>query len=278
MNSRIHSGAPNNRIWELDLARGLMILAMLAGHLWDMVYIFCVKGYYHIDPYVWVHTTDPLQFWFKIDADGEIYRNALDGFFLQFWKYDMQASFFIISGICCTFAKKHLKDSIKLLIWGIFITAYTYLLFRLTNISELYMRFGVIMCMAICHLLYEFVFRKAKSKTLLLAAVPMIALGYYLIFNPIYSDSALLHLIGIRQHGDINEYFPIFPYLGWLLVGVVIGRKCYPERKSLIPCPPLERFTKPVQWIGKYSGIIYVAHVVIYRTAFPVIGYILHIM
>ena len=272
------SNLSTNRAWELDLARGLMIWAMLQGHLWEMVYQFCINGLFHIDPYAWINATDPLHFWFVLGEDGGIYMHALDSIQMIFWRYDMQATFFIISGICCTFSRDNLKGGIKLLVWGVFLTTYTFVLYRLTGIRELYMRFGVIMCMALCHLIYEFVFKNAKSKILLIAATPMVIIGYVLIFHPIHSNSAILHVFGIRQYGDFNEYFPIFPYLGWLLIGVVIGRKWYAERKSLIHIPGIERFSKPIQWLGRNSGIIYVVHVVLYRTAFPVIGYCLHIM
>ena len=267
------------RAWEIDAVRGLMILLMLIGHLQDMVQMFCIDGIYKIDPVWWVNTTDPLQCWFRIRADGTITKFLFaENTFHWIWARELHISFFLISGICCTFSENHLKGGVKLLFCGFFLTGYTYLLYRLTGIPGLYMRFGVIMCMAVCHLIYEFVFKNAKSRILLITALPILISGYYLIFHPITSNSALLHVFGIRQQGDVGEYFPIVPYFGWLLVGVAIGRRCYPERTSLFPVAKLDRLTKPVQWLGRYSGEVYVAHVVLYRTVFPLIGKMLGIM
>lgn len=266
------------RIWELDGVRGLMILAMLIGHLWDTVYLFCIKGYYNIDPFMWIEKTDPLHFWFKISETGVIEMAFVDNPVVIVWHRIIQASFFVVSGICCTFSRDHLKSGIKYLIWGICITGYTYILYRVTGISELYMRFGVIMCMAICHLLYEFVFKNAKTRILVISAIPMIVVGYFFMFYPIHSGSSILHMFGVKQNGDINEYFPIFPYLGWLLLGVVAGRKWYSSKKSLVLAPRINKLSKPIQWLGRNSGIIYLSHIFIYRTAFPIVGYILKIM
>lgn len=277
--SNLKAPEEHSRIWELDAVRGLMIIAMLIAHLWYMEWRFCVNGYYHIDSYQFVNKFDPLHFWFDWGDNGIIYMAFLSDNFRAVWSELIVSAFFTISGICITFSRNEMKAIGKLLATGLFLTAYTYALYRVTKIGIVYMRFSVIMCMAVCHLLYELLLKNLKPWVVGTVAVITIFVGYYLLWiHPLTSSSSLLHPLGIRQINDSGEYFPIFPYLGWLLIGVLIGRKWYSEKKTLYHIEWLRKGTRSLQIIGKYSGVIYVLHVVIYMTAFPVMGYILHIL
>lgn len=266
------------RVWEIDAYRGFRILAMLALHLYITVDEFCINGYYKIDSYAYVNFSDPFHFWFDWDENGIIYRAFLNYELLDIWTTLGVIGFFIVSGISCTFTRDNFSRSIRLLIAGYGISALTYGLYLWTGNEDCFIRFGAILCYAYCHLIYAAFLEKRSNKCLIALSALILVLGYYLKYNPIYSEWSILYPFGIREVGlNVGEYFPIMPSLGWVLLGVVWGRKFYPEKKSLIPSPIMERLTRPLQWCGRYSGILYMVHMVAYPAVFLGIGYIFHL-
>ena len=68
-----------------------------------------------------------------------------------------------------------------------------------------------------------------------------------------------LTVLGFAPYGFASsDYFPLFPNLGYFLLGAVLGRALYAERKSLLPGgnPP----AKALQWMGRRSLLIYLLH------------------
>lgn len=267
------------RVWEIDACRGFRILTVLALHLYATVDEFCIDGYYHIDSYRYVNLTDPLHIWFDWGADGVIYRSFLPEGILNAWCYFGIAILFIICGISCTFTKDPWRRILKLYAAGFFISAFTFGLYLFTGLENCFIRFGAIFCYAACLTIYHAFLEKKSDRFLILLAVPCLIAGYYIMFHPIYSYYPLLYPFGIREYGvKASEYFPIFPYLGWVLLGVVFGRRFYPERKSLLPFPKLEMISRPLQWAGRHSGAVYLAHIVIYPVVFLAIGYLFDLL
>lgn len=266
------------RVWELDALRGLLILCVLCTHLYLTVEAFCIDGYYNIDSYAWVNLTDPLHFWFDWGEDGVIYKAFLTEQIRDTWIRAGVDGFFVISGISCLFSRNNLYRGLKLLAGALFISAFTKLLTVWTGNPIWFIRFGVLHCYAYCHLIYYFFLEKRSDKVLLLVAAPVLAVGYYLRFFPVHSDFALLYPFGIYQNGVVaNDYWPILPMLGWMLLGVVAGRHLYRERKSLFPDSVVKKATRPLRFFGRHSGVIYCGHIVLYTMVFCGIGYLFHL-
>lgn len=272
---KLVSGHFHPRVWEIDALRGLLILGVLAVHLYYTVDAFCIRGGYNIDPYAYISVTDPLHFWFDWDENGVIFRSFLTETLRNIWFLSGVNAFFIISGISCQFSRGGVERGLKLLIAAFIVSGFTKLLAVWTDNPARFIRFGVLHCYGYCHVLYHFLLKKHSNKTLLLIALPIFIVGYYLRYHPAYSEYALLYPFGIREKNAVTSaYWPIFPMLGWLLVGVVFGRKVYSSKKTLLPYPFLMRLTRPLQWLGRYSGQIYLAHIFIYTTVFVGIGWI----
>ena len=66
-------------------------------------------------------------------------------------------------------------------------------------------------------------------------------------------------IAGIPSQAD---YMPLFPWLGIFLLGCVIGRTCYKEKKTLFPSADktMKAISRPVEFIGRHSLIIYLVH------------------
>ena len=277
--SRLPDKENKTRVWEVDALRGIMILCVLATHLYYCVDAFCINGYYNIDSYQWVEATDPLHFWFDWGEDGVIYRAFLNPTLISLWVRAGVDGFFVISGIACMFSRDHIKRGVKTLAGGLFIAAFTFGLWKWTGDPTRFIRWGVLMCYASCQLIYAFFLENKSNKTLLLIAAPVFIIGYFLHFHHVESSFALLYPFGIYETGGVgSDYWPILPMLGWFLLGVVLGRKYYPEKKTLLPYALLDRLTKPLQWFGRHSGVIYVGHIVIYTVLFCGIGYLFKLL
>jgi uncharacterized membrane protein len=58
-----------------------------------------------------------------------------------------------------------------------------------------------------------------------------------------------------------SDYFPLFPNLGFFLLGAVLGRTVYGKKESLLPTVnsrnPVLRF---LQFLGRHSLEIYLLH------------------
>ena len=270
----------NARVWEIDAMRGLLLLCLLAWHLYFTVDAFCIDGYYHIDSHQWVNLTDPLHFWFDWGEDGVIFRAFLTPNFINFLMRSGVDTFFVMSGISCMFSRNNLKRALKILAAGVFITAFTFVLWQLTGDPTRFIRFGALLCYASCQLIFLYFLEKRSNEALFCVAAPVLAIGYYLRYHSLTATKLpIFYIFGVPQAGDLStDWWPIFPMLGWFLLGVVIGRKYYAEKKSLWPNEIARRITRPLQFFGRHSGVIYVGHIVLYPAVFCGIGYLLGIL
>ncbi len=265
----------SNRVWEIDAARGILMMFLLGWHLYFTVNAFCINGYYHIDSYAWIKYTDPLHIWFRIDQYGEIQWAR----WIEFWHntiYPGVDMFFIISGISCTFSRNNLRRALIILGAGLFVAIFTKGLAFWTGDPTRFIRFGALLCYAACQFTYVYFFEKLDSKWLLLSVIPIFAIGYYIRYVGVSAMRLpIFYIFGVPQIGDqSSDFWPVFPMLGWFLIGVVIGRKYYKEKKTLLPNLFIQKLTKPAQWFGRFSGILYVSHIVVYTAVFCGIGYL----
>lgn len=271
--------ARKDRVWEIDALRGLLILSLLAVHLYHTVDAFCVGGIYKIEPYEYVNTTDPLHFWFDWGEDGRIFRAFLPADIFSVWNHSGVAGFFVISGISCLFSRNNLRRGIITLIAAYALSAFTGLLAFWTGDPGQFIRFGALHCYGYCQIIYYFLFEKRKTWVLLSAAAVVLAVGYYLRCNPVSVDTSLLLPFGVYENGvNARDYWPIFPMLGWLLCGAALGKRFYAERKSLLPTCFLNKWTRPLQVMGRHSGKIYIAQFILYPAVFFGIGWVFNLL
>jgi len=263
-------------VWEIDALRGFLILAVMINHLNLTVHAFCVDGYYNIDSSVWVSMSDPLGVWYTYDADGAIRAADWVLWLQKYCNFPAVDTFFIISGISCIFSRDIFGRALRILGAGVFIAAFTKLLAVWTGDPTRFIRFGVLMCYASCQLIYFYFLKDKSNKTLLLTSLPVFCVGYYLRYRSVPATRLpILYIFGVPQIGDMSsDWWPVFPMLGWFLLGVVLGRKFYAEKKTRIPIPTAEKLTRPLQWLGRQSGVIYVGHIVVYTAVFSGIGYL----
>jgi len=94
--------------------------------------------------------------------------------------------------------------------------------------------------------------------TPLMLGVAVVVAGY-VIKHPLF-DLPWLNWIGFMTHKPATEdYVPLFPWLGVVLIGVAVGQWLAP--KNLAVLRPLERVVPNwLTWLGRHSLLVYMVH------------------
>ena len=102
--------------------------------------------------------------------------------------------------------------------------------------------------------------KKLPTPVLAVLGLVMVITGYW--FETIQVESRWLFPLGLLYPGFASsDYFPLFPHLGWFLLGAVLGRTAYRDKKTLLPKVPAE--AAPLRffcWCGTHSLWIYLLH------------------
>lgn len=210
----------SNRIWEIDFLRGIALILMMLFH-----FLYDLNAFYHVEIPYWD------SFWV---IEGKI----------------SAVLFMILAGISSTFSKNNLKRGLKILLVAMGISLVTYIIFP----SE-YIRFGILHMLGSSMILYHFIYNISLSFTLMISLI-IFLLGY--LFNHFYIDTNLLIPFGIMSRDFVSmDYYPLFPWLGVFLIGTIIGKSIYKEKKSI-----LQKFYRNnfLSFLGRHSLIVYLIH------------------
>ena len=219
-----------HRIWELDALRGLCILGMMAVHL-----LFDLTGLYGTVSFQY-----PPWLLFLMDWGG--------------------VAFFLISGICATLGSRCVKRGLLVLGCGFGISLVTLVMYQLGMADRaILIYFGVLHCLGVCMILWAG-FRRLPTWALGVLGVVLAVLGLWV--RTITVESRWLFWLGLLYPGfATSDYFPLLPFLGFFLLGGLLGRTLYREKESLFPrVDPKNPLAQCLQWIGRHSLPIYLLH------------------
>lgn len=202
------------RLPFLDAARGMAVVAMIAYHFfWDL----SVFGFIQTDV-------------------GREWRGAA---------MTIAASFLLISGAAFTLAGR-LKPRRLAVIGG---AAALVSLGSWWFDPGSFIFFGILHCIALSAVL-AVPFLRAPAWVLGVAAALVLALGS--LAHPAFNAWPLLWLGLATQLPPTNDYIPIFPWFGFVLVGMLAGR----APRDLWP----EAAPALLVWLGRWSLLIYLVH------------------
>jgi len=233
-----------DRAWELDFLRGFAVLFMLFMHTsWDIRYEFGVPACSFL-------------------AKG------------WFWSFSQPTVvlFVCVSGICCTFSKNNVKRGLKLLAATLALDIGTYIITTFFGVDCLiiFNVLALLTCGVFLYVLISFIEKKTHVNPNVINVIMGLAAAYITIVgcNIHYMDNVVDSLVFLPVGFDMPsvpsmaDYMPIFPWLGVFLIGCVIGRLCYKDKKTLLPGrgKVVYAVTRPVEFIGRHSLIIYLAH------------------
>ena len=208
------------RIWEIDYFRGIAILLMTIFHL---------------------------------IVDLRDFHNGSIQYLSGFWYYEGKLSavlFMFLAGISSRLNRRAIKHGIKVLAAALLVSVVTYFF----N-SDTYVRFGILHFLGVSILLSPILQR--------LQALGQAALAIVLLVLPTWTDrltvrSGLLLPIGITP-ADFSsmDYYPLVPWLGVFILGLLVGRHVYAQPSSRLP---QWRGASGIAWMGRHSLIIYLVH------------------
>lgn len=232
----------NDRFIELDMLRGFAIIIMIFLHLlWDLDYFGLMplnRQIYKIQPAI------PLIFFLLVGMCMIVSRNRKNHLSAsEQKKYDKHL---IIRGL-------------KIFGLGMILTVVTMIF-----IPDKPIIFGVLHCIGLCIILST-IFLKIKPKYNLIISTIIILLSYITVLYSIENPTVLHIAVGLHQSnvGQYTiDYFPLIPWLGVCILGIVLGSWLYKDNKRRLRLPDLSKYTpvKIFSWLGKHSLGIYLAH------------------
>ena len=218
-----------SRIWELDALRGVCILCVIVVH-----FLFDLSFFGGLD------LTLPAWYVFIQEYGGAI--------------------FVVLSGVCVTLGSKSVRRGLIVFACGMLITAVTYGMYRLgMSGADVVVKFGVLHLLGVCMLVYP-AFKKLPPAALALLGLAIAITGYAI--RGVVVPQRWLFPLGLTYEGfTSSDYFPLFPQLGYFLIGAAIGKTAYREKRALLPGSfqktGIARF---FCWCGRQSLFIYLLH------------------
>jgi uncharacterized membrane protein len=226
------------RFWEVDLLRGCAIVLMVLYHLvFDLNYF----DVYHIDV--------SNGFWLTVARASASLFLLLVGLSLT-----LSHSRARLLGRDDRFFFHLLKRSAWILGLALGVTVVTYLF-----IGKGFIVFGVLHLIGLS-LLLAYPFLRMQRTSIILGLLFIVG-GLYL--QNIRVSSPWLLWLGLAPHDFYSvDYFPVFPWLGVILVGMGLGSLLYPGYRRRIDLPDLssQAFVRALEFLGQNSLAIYLVH------------------
>ncbi len=220
------------RFWEIDAARGIAVLMMIAFHfLFDLNYfagfsILLASG-----------------FWLVFARITLIIFLLLVGISLSI-SYSRAKGVLDAKGIM----KKYVKRGLKIFAYGLIITAITFLAFPGSIIW-----FGVLHCIGISIILAIPLLWFKKLNLIIGLAAMLLGL---LLFTQTFGFPWLLWLGLMPPNFYTFDYVPLLPWFGVVLLGLFLG-KMLCEKRTPGKTPAA---SKPFCLLGRHSLLIYLLH------------------
>ena len=226
LKARADAAAP--RIGRIDALRGLAVVAMVAYHFaFDLAYFRLTAQNFYRDPF-WLHA-----------------RTAI------------LSTFLLVAGVSLVLAQRTSQRRVRFwrhvgIIAGcaVAVTAGSYLMF-----PRSFIWFGVLHGIAVSLVLARPVV--ARPWIALVLGVAVVVAGN-LFASPIF-DSRALGWIGFMTAKPITEdYVPLFPWAGMVLVGIAAGHAL--AARDFAWLAPLGSLPAFVRWLGRHSLAVYMVH------------------
>ncbi len=194
------------RFWEIDFTRAVAVLLMIAYHAaFDISYFKCGVYLGGVARYLAFPIAGTFMFLFGISMVISYERSKK-----------------VLKGI--NLHVKYLKRSAKLLFYAMTITLITYLTF-----PEEFIFFGILHFFAVSVLIVyaSLMFIKKDSIYIILSLLSFIT---GMLFRDMEAPQ-FLSFLGFTPHVNTFDFFPIFPWISVVFMGVFFGKRFYGDGK-----------------------------------------------
>ena len=212
----------------IDCIRGCAILAMMAYH-----------------------------FGFDLNMQGYIVQDLNHSIVWQIARSLILGTFLFVAGFSMALAaqqslKKRLIRLTRIAFCAVLVSVVSLFMF-----PDSWIFFGVlhflVVATVICWVVMPY------KKLLMVLAVAITVIG--ILYQSQVFDQPAMQWLGMMTHKPITEdYVPIFPWLGVMMMGIILGQWAL-TRVQLWPlaCTP-NVVLSPVQWLGRHSLAVYMLH------------------
>ena len=258
------------RIWELDFLRAVCVMLMIFDHtMYNFAFVF---------GRTWFEASGS-EFYYNLWQNARTYWTSPIREFVQPLVVIIFCS---LCGISTAFSKSNLKRGIEVAVCAALVTI-------VTTIMDSPITFGILHMFAVAILLWtliDFICRHDKKKT----AFACLGIGFFIVFtnmllmpmyeanNQLFADNNDWAWVGEFLYGNPYESFsadyqPIFPLVGYMLIGASASHVLYPNKKSLLPWLGKYDWYKPINFWGKIALPVYVLHQVVITVILALISF-----
>lgn len=229
------------RFWELDALRGLAIVLMIVYHA------IIISNYFlliQIDINLWteygLQRLTQLLFLLLVGV----------GIYISYVRNRDQLSDKNLN-------RKFLFRSIKIFGWGLLISFVSYIF-----VPEEAVIFGILQLIAMSILFGYLLLKKISNKYWFLClGIISFVIGYF--FSKSQMSNNVFVFLGLKRIDFTSfDYFPLFPWFGWVLVGIFAGFTLYFNNMRRYYLPDLGKniIVKSILYLGRHSLFIYIIH------------------
>jgi uncharacterized membrane protein len=226
------------RLWEIDMLRGIAVVAMMFFHfMWDLWY-------------------------FRLTAQD------IPGPAWQLFARSIGGTFTFLLGLSvvlsvAAFRRRGqspwlplIKRGLLIIGCGMLITLGTYFF-----AGAEYVRFGILHHAGTA-LILALLFVNLPAPLVALIGIAILALGFY-VTPTLAVDHPWLLPFGILQRGiGMVDYYPLAPWFGFALLGMAAGKLLYAggERRFALPDPGPNPLIEGLRFLGRNSLAAYLIH------------------
>ncbi len=255
------------RVWELDFMRGVAVLAMCFDHMmFDLANFrgWFSNSYEVMNPFMERLRDIARAYW----ASGHDYA---DGF--RFWGHAVFIFLFLFMvGTSCAFSRDNTRRGAEMGVAAFIFTGISFVLKEM-GLMSYGVVFGILQCIAMCILIAAAVDNLTSMNKRINTFAPLV-IGAVVLSFAVYEKSwqripfdhefadehFLGYIFGTHAFGD--DWFGLFPYIGFVFLGMFWGKAVYGSRASLLPALD-GKWNKPFRFVGRHALLCYFVHQVI---------------
>ena len=156
----------------------------------------------------------------------------------------------MIAGISCTLSRNNIKRALRILALAMVITVVTHL-----YSAEMGIKFGVLHFLGLSILMYPLL-NNLNEHLLAILGTVILVLGSYI--SRLNTNFDYLFILGITSKKfTSSDYYPLIPWLGIFIYGIILGKALYKEKRSAFN---FQLKNDLISWFGRNTLYIYIIH------------------